>query len=115
MLRFLVVAGLFGVVLAGSSCATRGTSFPSDVTWIEEKVTLKSDVKNLLGVPYQVGYASGKPTWIYGYYQYKLFGDSYTKELKFYWNRDGTVSNFAFTSSFPSDVKQTSGPALIKK
>ncbi len=103
-----------GVVFYGSSCATRGTSFPSDISWIEKTVTKKEDVKNLLGVPFQVGYASGKPTWIYGYYQYRLFGASHTKELKFYWNRDGTVSNFAFTSSFPDDVNQGTSPTMEK-
>lgn len=103
MMRRWVAATLLVMWVGG--CATRGEQFPSDMSWIKVNETKKSDVKTLLGEPYSVGYASGKPTWVYGFYHYKLFGDSHTKELKFYWNRNGTVANFSFTSSFPEDVR----------
>ena len=93
------------------SCATRGRDFPSDMSWIKKDITKKSDVKQLLGEPYQVGYSSGQATWTYGYYRFRLFGDSNTKELKLYWNRSGQVDNFSFTSSFPDDLRKSQIPA----
>ena len=102
-LRFLAV--LLPVVLF-FGCATRGKDFPSDVSWVKNGVTSKTDAKQLLGPPFQVGFASGYPTWTYGYYRYRLFGNSHTKEMKFYWDKTGRVHNMSFTSSFPADVKR---------
>ena len=78
-----------------TSCVTQG----------HNGATTKIEVDRILGKPFSVGHASGKPTWTYGYYQYKVFGASYTKELKLYWDENNTVSNFSFTSSFPDDIK----------
>lgn len=87
-------------------CATRGKDFPSDLSWIKKDQTKKEDVKLILGAPYEVGYSTGQPTWTYGYYKYQLLGDIFTKELKFYWTRDGVVERYSFSSSFPGDVSQ---------
>lgn len=88
-----------------SSCVTQGSYFPSDTSWIIKQKTNQNDVLKTLGSPYQVGIDTGVKTWTYGYYNYKLFGESYIKELKFYWNEHGTVDSYVFTSSFPEDVK----------
>ncbi|NRA64670.1 MAG: hypothetical protein HRU19_09320 [Pseudobacteriovorax sp.] len=87
------------------ACATRGENFSSDYSWIREKQTKKAQVLQVLGQPYHVGYSAGKPTWTYGYYDMKLFGDSSTKELKIYWNGD-VVDSFSFNSSFPEDKRR---------
>ena len=88
-----------------TSCVTQGHNFSSNINWIKNGATTKIEVDRILGKPFSVGHASGKPTWTYGYYQYKVFGASYTKELKLYWDENNTVSNFSFTSSFPDDIK----------
>ena len=92
-------------------CATSGQDFPSDVKWIKVSSTKQSDVLTLLGQPQQVGNSSGSPTWTYGYYNFRMMGESKTKELKIYWGPDNTVKNFAFTSSFPEDRRVSGGAA----
>jgi hypothetical protein len=107
-LRAMTLAtGLAALSVTG--CVTNGDDFPSDLTWIKEGVTKKSDVKSILGEPYSVGSSSGRPAWTYGYYRYKLIGKSTQKELKFYWNPDETVSSYSFTSSFPEDITRQPG------
>lgn len=100
-MRFML-ALVVGLSLIG--CATRGTNFSSEVDWIKKGETTKEEIQRVLGNPYQVGSSSSLPTWTYGFYSYRLFGESYTKELKIYWNREGTVRNYSFSSSFPEDV-----------
>ena len=100
-----VVALWLGTSAVG--CVTEGKDFKSEVTWIKDNQTKRDDVKMVLGEPFAVGNSGGKPTWTYGYYHYKLIGKSLQKELKFYWNPDGSVSSFSFTSSFPEDTGKT--------
>jgi hypothetical protein len=95
----VAVVGLFFV-----GCVTNGDQFSSNVEWIKTDTTEKAKVRQLLGEPYSIGNSAGKETWTYGYYRYKLIGKSYQKELKFYWNPDGTVNTFSFNSSFPDDT-----------
>lgn len=104
--KFLAAA----VLVSGlTGCVTNGNDFPSDVKWIQEGKTKQGDVKGILGDPYSVGNTSGKATWTYGYYRYKLIGKSMQKELKFYWNPDGSVNSFSFNSSFPEDTGAPTG------
>jgi outer membrane protein assembly factor BamE (lipoprotein component of BamABCDE complex) len=101
-----------GLALTTSACVTSGKYFASDTGWIKANKTRQDDVRGLLGAPFMVGNSGGSPTWTYGFYRYKLLGDSFTKELKFYWNADRTVQSYAFNSSFPDDVGgiSSSGP-----
>jgi hypothetical protein len=92
------------LVVSLAGCVTEGRDFRSDMTWIKDKQTKQSDVKLMLGEPYSIGNSAGRPTWTYGYYHYKLIGKSLQKELKFYWNPDGSVDTYSFTSSFPEDT-----------
>ena len=101
--KLALIAGLVGMV----GCATMGREFASDLNWIKEGSTKQKDVRLVLGDPYQVGNASGTVTWTYGYYKYSLIGESYSKELKFYWKQGGEVDRFNFTSSFPTDLATT--------
>lgn len=95
-------------------CVTHGNYFPSDVAWIKEGGTKQDDVKRVLGSPYMVGNAGGVLTWTYGYYEYRLVGASYTKELKFFWNTDFSVKSFSFNSSFPEDTSSSNKPVNSK-
>ncbi|MCX6105898.1 MAG: hypothetical protein NTY08_08725 [Proteobacteria bacterium] len=99
-----IVAATLGGVLSLAGCVTEGRDFHSDVAWIKANKTSMQDVQLLLRDPYSVGNSGGRPTWTYGYYKYKLIGASHQKELKFYWNPDGTVSTYGFTSNFPDDT-----------
>jgi hypothetical protein len=103
--RSLSVIVLLNLGLA-SGCVTNGKDFRSDLSWIKKSSTTKQNVSSLMGEPYSVGNSGGRETWTYGYYRYKLFGKSNQKELKFYWNPSGTVDDYSFTSSFPSDTGQ---------
>jgi hypothetical protein len=105
----LIFSSMTKIVLAGfllASCVTNGKDFPSDLNWIKKDQTNQSDVRMLLGEPYSIGSSSGRSTWTYGYYKYKLFGKSNTKELKLYWNDKKIVDDFSFNSSFPNDTGQ---------
>ena len=103
-------AFIITTVIFLSGCATTGSDFPSDLNWIKENQTTKQDVRMLLGEPYSVGNSSGTATWTYGFYKWRLVGTRHTKELKFYWNGNGTVSRYSFNSSFPSDKKKQMMP-----
>jgi len=104
--RSIVVLGSVGM-LAG--CVTEGRDFRSDTAWIKEKKTTQNDVQMVLKEPYAVGNSGGQPTWTYGYYRYRLIGASHQKELKFYWNPDGTVNSYSFTSNFEGDTGSIGG------
>ena len=100
MLKWFILSSIAVIQL---SCVTRGNNFSSSTNWIEANKTTRNQMAQTLGEPFMVGKSSGASTWTYGYYQHKLFGSSTTKELKVYWNSDGTVQNYSFNSSFPED------------
>lgn len=89
-----------------SGCVTAGNDFKSETSWLKEGHTKQEDVRMVLGDPRSVGHSLGKQTWTYGYYRYFLVGDSYTKELKLYWEPNGSLSHYSFSSSFPDDKGQ---------
>ncbi len=93
------------VLLSGlqTACVTRGREFSSDLSWVKKNQTTQTDVNRVLGAPVSVGNTGGVLTWTYGFYEYRLFGESETKELKFYWNNEQRVQDFSFNSSFPED------------
>ena len=99
---------LIQMVLFVTSCVTQGREFPTRFDWIKKSKTRQEDAKLVLGDPMFVGATDGSPSWTYGHYKYSLFGASYTKELKFYWNPDRTVNSWSYTSSFPDDVSDVS-------
>ena len=58
------------------------------------------------GNPFRVGYENGNTKWTYGYYQYKLFGTSETKDLAITFDKSGVVSDYTYSSSEPEEVKR---------
>jgi len=103
-IRSLTLSLLASTALAG--CVTEGHDFNSDTTWIKDKRTTQADVRSVLHEPYEVGSSNGQPTWTYSFGRYKLIGKSLVKELKIYWNPDGTVDHYSFNSSFPEDTNR---------
>ena len=103
-MRKPVMAAALATLWLTQGCVTEGRDFRSDISWIKSNKTTKDDVQLLLRDPYSVGNSGGRPTWTYGYYKYQLIGPSHQKELKLYWNPDGTINTFSFTSNFPDDT-----------
>jgi len=101
-----VLAATVSLSLVQVGCVTRGIDFSSDINWVQKGKTTQPDVEKYLGAPSSVGNSGGVPTWTYGYYDYRLFGESKTKELKFYWGPDLKVQDFSFNSSFPEDRRR---------
>lgn len=100
LLSLLVSIGLSG-------CLTVGANFPSeDFSWIVKNKTTRADANRLLGEPFRVGVDAGQITWTYGYYRYRLFGPTYTKDLVLYFNKEGTVSSFTFNTGFPEETRR---------
>ena len=100
-LKFIFLALLLSAL---TGCVTSGREFNSKLDWIQKGRTDQQQVKVMLGDPQFVGSSDGTPAWTYGFYKYRLFSPSYTKEVKFYWNADRTVESWSFNSSFPDDI-----------
>ena len=93
---FMFVFLLFAIV----SCATVGYEFPVDaVTQIRLGETTKEDIKNILGTPWRVGLEDCNRTLTYGYYKYRLFGESTTRNLVIRFDSKGVVSSYTFNTS----------------
>lgn len=92
--------------LSLGACVTRGKDFSSDINWIRKNQTTQAEVQRLLGAPTAVGNSGGTPTWTYGFYNYRLFGESATKELKLYWTPDFKVADYSFNSSMAEDKRR---------
>ena len=103
--RAMSSALLTSVFLWG--CMTVGKNFPSeDFSWIVKNKTSRDEVNRTLGEPFRVGVDAGQMTWTYGYYRYRLFGTTHTKDLVVYFNRDKTVSSFTFNTGFPEEKQK---------
>ena len=100
--NMVFLLGLSLVILNG--CVTAGKSFRSDdLSWIVADKTSQGEIQRVLGEPFRVGVDSGSLTWTYGYYRYRLFGETRTKDLVLEFNKDGTVSSYTFNTSFPEE------------
>jgi outer membrane protein assembly factor BamE (lipoprotein component of BamABCDE complex) len=90
-----------------SGCMTVGANFPSeDFSWIIKNKTSRGDVHRILGEPFRVGVDAGQVTWTYGYYRYRLFGTTCTKDLVIYFNKDKSVSSYTFNTGFPEEKQR---------
>lgn len=110
-----IVACVMLSALLFSGCATIGKDFDSTkLSWIKAGETGKKDVIRELGDPFRVGMDAGDQTWTYGYYQYRVFGESTTKDLVIRFDQDGKVKSFTLNTSFPEE-KQKLEPELMKQ
>lgn len=100
------VMAVTGLVLV-QGCATVGSPFrfqgPDSI--VAGKTT-RADIVKRYGEPFRVGYENGNPKWTYGYYHYRLFGDSETKDLDVTFDKNGVVSSYTYSSSEPDEVTQ---------
>ncbi len=87
-------------------CATVGHNFDStSLNWLHAGTT-KAQIEEKLGDPLRVGSDAGVPTWTYGYYEYRLFGDSNNKDLIIHFMPDGTVKSYTLSTTFPEEKKK---------
>jgi hypothetical protein len=87
-----------------SGCATVGAPFDfkgSDSLVIGK--TVKADVLRQYGEPFRVGYDSGNLKWTYGYYKYRLFGSSDTKDLVITFDKKGYVKDYSYSTSLEDE------------
>ncbi len=111
-MRLALPAVLAGLLLAG--CATIGRDFDSaSLSWLKAGETTRADIQGRLGDPFRVGSDSGDPTWTYGYYKYRLIGDSATKDLVIRFAADGKVKSYTLNTSFPEE-REALDPTLKK-
>ncbi len=95
------------VLVLSAGCATVGKNFDATkLSWIKEGATTKADVLDRMGPPWRIGADAGDPTWTYGYYQYRVFGDSNSKDLVIHFRPDGTVKSYTMNTSFRDEREQ---------
>lgn len=101
----VIMLALASALILLAACATMGSPFRfAGAESVEVGKTSKSEVLSLYGKPFRVGVENGDATWTYGYYRYKLFGDSQTKDLKITFDKKGIVSDYNYSSSEPDEV-----------
>jgi outer membrane protein assembly factor BamE (lipoprotein component of BamABCDE complex) len=104
MCRTTLCLLLATALLAVTGCITVGRDFYSaDLHWLKSGTTTRQEVYRILGEPFRTGVDQGKITWTYGCYRYSAFGDTRTKDLVIYYNPDGTVHTYTFSTSFPDE------------
>lgn len=102
---FFKTAFSLGALITLSGCATVGAPFTFQGTdSIVVGKTTQSDITERYGRPFRVGFENGKTKWTYGYYQYRLFSESETKDLTITFSPRGVVSDYTYSSSNPEEV-----------
>ena len=103
-IRFMTLVVVCCIVLA-ASCATVGKRFPTEqVPRIEIGSTTREDVRVMFGDPWRTGLDSGQETWTYGFYKYRLFGDTATTDLVIRFRNTGVVDSYTYnTTEAPPD------------
>lgn len=97
---FCRIMVLLAVLLVAAGCANMGKEFADRrVPDIQIGVTTQDDLRDMFGPPWRVGIEDGKTTWTYGKYQYRLIGESRTKDLVIHFNNDNIVSSYVFNTT----------------
>ena len=88
------------------SCATVGRNFDStQLSWLKNGDTTKANVLDKLGQPFRVGIDEGEPSWTYGYYKYRLIGDTNTKDLVLRFDASGKLKSYTLNTTFDDEKK----------
>ncbi len=94
LITFLILLFVF------ASCASVGREFPANsVTQIRLGETTKEDINKIFGPPWRTGIEDGNQTWTYGYYKYRLFGQSTTRDLVIRFDSQDVVFSYTFNTS----------------
>lgn len=93
---------LLSIVLVGCATVGRDFSFQGPREIIIGKTT-HLEVLNKFGEPFRVGYNNGKVQWTYGYYKYRVFGETEAKDLVITYDDHKIVGDYIFNSSLELD------------
>jgi len=100
----LLLLGIF-VFIVGCATVGREFSFKGPDSIVIGQTTRASILKEY-GEPFRVGYENGNEKWTYGYYKYRLFGDSDTKDLEITFDKNGIVNSYGYDSSIEEDKRK---------
>ena len=104
MKRCITLAAVALLLLVTASCATIGRQFPKEtVPRIKTGTTTMQEVKEMFGSPWRTGLDSGQKTWTYGYYKYRLLGETTTSDLVVRFNERGIVESYTYNTSEPDE------------
>lgn len=97
-----------GAILSGlSGCATAGRQFEfSGPESITPGKTTKAEILSQYGEPFRVGYDNGTLKWTYGYYKYRVFGQTDTKDLVVSFDRSGSVKDYTYSTSLEEEKRR---------
>ncbi len=98
--RITITLLLLAFALAAASCATVGRRFPDEkVLNLTIGQTTKDDVRVMFGQPWRTGYEDDMETWTYGFYQYRLIGDTDTTDLVIRFGDNGVVKSYSYNTT----------------
>jgi hypothetical protein len=83
------------------------------LSWLKKDETTKQEVRDNLGEPFRVGVDEGQPSWTYGYYKYRLIGNSDTKDLVLRFGPDDKLKSYTLNTTF-EDEKKALDPSAVK-
>ena len=94
-----------GAILAiAVGCAHIGRSFDATaLSWLHPGVTTQEEVRQKLGEPWRAGIDAGDRTWTYGYYEYRVFGESNNKDLVLRFTPAGKLISYTVSTTFPEE------------
>jgi len=102
------------VVVTGCVSVKFGRDFPSpEEGWIVKGKTDRWGLVRMFGEPVQIGFDSGDPTWRWFYGQRDSTAEI-SKDLTVRFSPDGIVKSYAFSSSFPDDLRRLDDPRRVK-
>ena len=92
------LAAMLMLFLVG--CATVGRDFPvARVSDIRIRETTQNEIRAMFGSPWRVGVESGRRTWTYGKYRYRLFGEASTQDLVIRFDERNIVVSYTFNTT----------------
>lgn len=99
---------IFALILLLSGCISTGSDFGvGGVRRIQNKSTTRSQIQEMFGLPYMTGLDNGSETWIYNYNRPDMGGKTQTKNLYIIFDKEGVVTSYTFSTSFPQEMSVT--------
>jgi hypothetical protein len=104
-INYIRIAGMFLavsflLVFFSIGCATVGRDFAvSEVKKIQTGKTTLGEIRSIFGSPWRVGIENGKKIWTYGKYNYRLFGETSTRDLVISFDDKGVVESYTFNTT----------------
>ena len=109
MQKHILFAGLLlaAMGLGSFGCASAGNQFTfAGPSTLQIGKTTKAQVLEQYGEPFRAGYDNGNLKWTYGYYKYRLIGDTETKDLVITFDKTGLVKGYDYQTSMKEERQQ---------